>query len=216
MGGFSKQKSGGQSLQTSTSNSFAQGGNVNASTQDVWGAQVPALTSLFGGAQGLIGQQSQVQQPAQQAWESMLTPGINPQFSQALDAAIAQATQGFTRDVLPQLRTNAAGMGAYGGVRDQLAQGEAAGLFGQGLQRTAATALSDQWNQQQQQRLAALQMAPMIGGLGNQNLVTAAQVIGGPTVLGQSFGQGWNQAGSSSTSTGTSSQSSKGFGIQGK
>lgn len=219
MGSFGRNKSSSTQTSQSTSAQDSQqssfGQNVSGSAQNVWGAQAPALESLFGAAQGLIGQGNAMAPKAQQAWESMLQPGVNPYFSQSLDQAISAATRGFTRDVLPALQSNATGMGVYGGVRDQLAQGQAAGDFGASLQNMVAQMSMGQYQQDRNAQMQALGMAPQLSGLQYQPLQVAGSLIGGPTVLGSSFGQGWQ--GSQSTSQGTSQStglgSSKGSGF---
>jgi len=214
---FSKGKTQSQQQQQATSQQTSEGGNLSQSSQDVWGSQVPALEQLYAQAGQMLQGGNQFTAPAMQAWQSQLTPGVNPYFSQSLDQAISAATQGFTRDVLPQLRSNAVGMNVYGGVRDQLAQGEAAGQFGQGLTQMVGNMATQQYTADQNRVIQALGMAPQLSGLQYQPAQTAAGMIGGPTVLGSSFGQGWqtSQGTSQSTGFGGSTARNMGFSIFG-
>lgn len=210
---FGRQKSGSQSEQFSSSVSRAESGTLAQSGQNVWGAQIPALESLYGGAMGLMQQPNQAAAPAMQAWQQALTPGVNPYFSQSLENAISAATTGFTRDVLPQLRANAvgAGEGVLGGPRDQLAQGQAAGQFGEGLTRMVGDMAAQQYGADQNRMIQALGMAPQMGALGSQNLQTAAGIIGAPTTLGSSLSQSYSRGTTDSAASGWGGSKSGGF-----
>jgi hypothetical protein len=208
---FGRQKSHSIQESQNASQQASTGANISGSEQNVWGSQAPALGDLYASAQNVLGSGNALAQPAAQALQSQLTPGVNPYFSQSLDQAISAATQGFTRDVLPQLKSNAVGMNNLGTTRDQLATGEAAGMFGQGLTRMVADMSTQQYTADQNRALQALMAAPQISGMQWQPQQVAAGMIGGPTVLGSSFGQGWQT--SQGTSQGTGSGYSKGSGF---
>jgi hypothetical protein len=211
--GGSRAKQSANAQQSSQSTGWTESGSASTgqTSQDVWGAQSPALQQLFGAAQGLLGGGAgapQVEQ-AQQAWQSALSPGTNPYFSQSMQAAIDQATRGFTQGVLPQLADQGVAVGQLGTPRHQLAVGQAAGQFGQDLAGMVTHGYAQQYGADQQMRMQALGMAPQMAALNFSPLQAAAGVIGGPTVLGQgsqqsaSFGRGAQQ----STSQGTSASS---------
>jgi hypothetical protein len=171
-----------------------QGTSLGASqtTSDIWGAQQPGLQQLYAQAGQLASGQgqyaagaNQVAGQAQNAWLQQLTPGGNPYFSISVEAAINQATQGFNREVLPALDARGVAVGQYGGARDNLARGEAAGLFGQGLANSVAGMYSNQYSADQQRASAALGASGQIQGMQTAPLSTAAGIIGGPTVLSQ-------------------------------
>ncbi|MGL4649829.1 MAG: hypothetical protein ACRC1H_10505 [Caldilineaceae bacterium] len=193
------------------------------------------MNDLYGQAQGLMGGTSAPGQAAQggagearNAWLSQLSPGGNPYFEKSVQGAIDSATQGFTRNVLPELDARGVGMGQYGGARDNLARGEAAGMFAQGLSRDVGGMYANQYAGDQNRALQALGMSQGIQGMQTQPLRDAGALIGGPTVLGQSqntqgasnwgssigqsFGQSWNQASSNSAGSGKSA----GIGVGGK
>ncbi|MGL4650334.1 MAG: hypothetical protein ACRC1H_13080, partial [Caldilineaceae bacterium] len=132
--------SANSSKQKQTAGSWAEGGSDNQSfnqsaqggssygqgttSQGVWGQQAGALNDLYGQAQGLMGGTSAPGQAAQgvagearNAWLSQLSPGGNPYFEKSVQGAIDSATQGFTRNVLPELDARGVGMGQYGGAR---------------------------------------------------------------------------------------------------
>ena len=236
---------GGNQSQNSAFNQALSGGSSTGSSQSqqgVWGAQAPGLSSLYGAAQQLIGGGGQAAGlnatagAANDAWRSMLTPGGNPYFSQNVQGAIDQATQSFNRQVMPELDARGVAAGQYGSSRDNLARGEAAGLFGQGMGRTVGDMYAQQYGVDQQRQAAALGMTGAMQGAQLAPLTAAQGLLGGPTVLGSSSSQqagnqfgssmgasqgtssGWNQAISDSFAAG--GQKGKGsemkFGIGGK
>lgn len=184
--------SGGQSQGTSYGGS--QGGSYgqSATTSDVWGAQQPALQGLYAQAANLAGGTSAAGQgaagvadQARGAWMNQLTPGGNPYFERSVQGAIDQATRGFTEGVLPELDARGVAVGQYGGARDSLARGQAAGTFGEGLANQVAGMYSQQYAGDQQRALGALGLSGNVQGLYTQPLQTASGIIGGPTVLSQ-------------------------------
>jgi len=188
---YSQGSSWGQSGGLSTGQSTGQ--------QNVWGAQQPALAQLYGqaqqmmGGQGTFGQQAQgVARQAQNAWANQLTPGGNPYFHQSVQAAIQDATQGFNRDIMPQMDARGVQAGQYGSPRDNLARAHAASDFGNELSRNVAGMYSQQYGADQQLAGQALGQAGAIQGMQMAPLTTAAGIIGGPTVL--SSQQASNQA----------------------
>jgi len=214
--------SGGQSRsnQQQQSQSYAQnesqsyGLTGSQQSQDVFGAQQPALQQLYGAAQGLLGQSSGagagaqgVANDARGAWLGQLQPGGNPYFSQSMQGAIDAATRGFNQNVLPGLADAGVAAGAYGMPRDQLARGQAAGMFGQDLANMVGQMATQQYQGDQNRALAALGMAGQMQGLQLAPLQLAGQMIGGPTVLGQgsSFGQNASSSSGFAQSSGSGS-----------
>jgi len=202
-----------QSYGVTGSQSGSTQGSLN--TQDVFGAQQPALQQLYGAAQGLLGQSGGagmgaqgVANDARGAWLQQLQPGGNPYFSQSMQGAIDAATRGFNQNVLPGLADAGVAAGAYGMPRDQLARGQAAGMFGQDLTNMVGQMATQQYQGDQNRALGALGMAGQMQGLQLAPLQLAGQMIGGPTVLGQasSFGQ------NSSSSSGFAQSSGSGSG----
>jgi hypothetical protein len=206
-------QSGSQSGQQATN--FGQGSsfgsNFGQSAQGVYGAQEGGLAGLYQQAQALLGgssaygqQAQQIGNAGQQAWQGALTPGnANPYFGQSVQASIDQASDSFRRSVLPELESRGVAAGQYGGPRDQLARGEAAGMFGQGLAQSTAQQYSQQYGMDQQRQMQALGMTGAMQGAAYSPLQAAQSLIGGPTVLGSSSSGG--QQGSSNVSGGQSS-----------
>jgi hypothetical protein len=205
MGSFGTSKSSNQNWAGSTSESagggFNQSGQQATSGQNVWGAQGGALGDLYAQAQALIGGQSpygqagaQVGQAGANAWQGQLTPGANPYFDQSVQASIDQATESFKRQVLPELDARSVGAGQLGGSRDQLARGEAAGLFGQSVAQTAAQQRAQMYEGDQNRVLQAIGLTPAMQQSQYAPLSVAASLIGGPTVLNQAQSSGWGNA----------------------
>lgn len=180
------------SFNRATGSSQGLTGGQSASSQDVWGAQSPALAQLYQqagqlmGGQGSMGQAATgVAQDARNAWMNQLTPGGNPYFEKSVQGAIDSATSGFTRGVLPELEARGVGVGQYGGQRDSLARGQAAGDFGDALQRNVGQMYAQQYGGDRALAGQALGMGGQIQGMQTAPLTTAGSLIGGPTVLGQ-------------------------------
>lgn len=196
-GGQDKSQSQGTSEQDSYG--YNQAGNQASSQQNVWGGQQDALQSLYGQAGGLMDGSNPYGQAAQgvagqgaQAWGQQLQPGQNPYFDQAVQASIDQASDSFKRQVLPELESRGVGAGAYGGSRDQLARGEAAGMFGQSIAQTAAQQRAQQYSGDQSRVLQAIGLTPQMQQSQYAPLSVAASLIGGPTVLGGSQSTGFS------------------------
>jgi hypothetical protein len=68
-----------------------------------------------------------------------------------------------------------------------------------------------QYQQDRNAQSAALGMAPQLSGLQYQPLQVASSMVGGPTVLGSSYGKGWQT--SQGTSQGGSNSKGWNFGI---
>lgn len=205
------------SLNQSASGGTSLGSSASQSMQGVWGAQQPGLTAIYDAAMKLAGGGGQApalhrtSDAANNAWMSMLTPGGNPYFSQNVQGAIDQATQSFNRSVMPELDARGVAAGQYGSPRDNLARGEAAGLFGQGMGRNVTDLYAQQYGIDQQRQATALGMT---GAMQQSQLapLTAAQgLLGGPTVLGQSSSAGQNMANNWGSSFGTSQGTSQGW-----
>lgn len=215
MGGISGNSNRGSQNQFSTSE--ARNSSVSMSGQDVWGAQQPALQSLYATGQALLGGSGDalggaqgVAGDARNAWLQQLTPGGNPYFSQSLQGAIDSATRGFTQNVLPALADAGAAAGQYGSPRDQLARGVAAGQFGQDLTNMVGQMATQQYQGDANRALGALGMAPQMQSMQLAPLALAQQLIGGPTVLGSSVGASSGYA--TSASQGSGNSRGKGFG----
>jgi hypothetical protein len=228
MASVGSSKSGASQNANNWSSATSSGFNeaMGMGQQDVFGAQQPALQSLYANAQQLLqgggaaAQQQGMMDKAAGAWAQQLQPGGNPYFSQSVQGAIDQATQGFNRQVLPGLQSNAVQAGGYGGARDQLAQGEAAGLASQGISRMVGDMYANQYGADQNRALGALGMAPQLGAMAFQPQQQAAAMIGGPTVLGRNInmsrGAQESEALSAGASTGTSKSHSFNMGIGSK
>ncbi len=118
---------------------------------DMTPEQMEALGMREDVAAGLPGG---IMSPTMGAWQSTLTaPDVanNPYVNQMLDVQRAQAMEGLEEDILPMIRSRAAGVGGLGGTRqgvveakaiedtmDALTQSQAQtqlGAYGQGLQQ---------------------------------------------------------------------------------
>lgn len=233
--GTSWASGGSENESRNWSNAIGSSLSAAQSKSDVWGAQQPALSSLYDAALNFAqartpaGQSAQqVAGQAQNAWMQQLTPGGNPYFERSVQGAIDQATQGFTQQVLPELDARGVQVGQYGQARDSLARGQAAGIFGQGLANTVSGMYANQYQGDQNRALSALGQAQQVQNLQSAPLTTAAGIIGGPTVLqdsqslaqaqnqsqswGQSIGNAWNNASSNTSGKGASG----GVGVGGK
>jgi len=221
----SESKQQGSSIATGSSNSgnmasgqsWGDSGGMSlgqsTGTQDIWGAQQPALSQLYAQAQQLMGGQGAMGQgaagvagQARNAWADQLTPGGNPYFERSVQGAINSATTGFNQNVLPQLDARGVATRQYGSERDNLARGQAAGDFGASLANQVGGMYAQQYQGDRALAGQALGMAPQMQAMQTAPLTTAAGIIGGPTVLGQqqssSLANNFAQQGSSNYSQG--------------
>ena len=147
----------------------------------------------------------------------------NQALGGAIQAGLGDINRNFQRNIMPGINTGAAMTNTSGGSRQGIAQGLAAGEanrqagdfvnrmysenFGQMLNSMlgANQQLGGLQNMQNLAQTGAMQMAPSLSGMGiNQQLAqyaplqTYADILGGPTVLGQggsSASRGWNVSG---------------------
>jgi len=188
MGGFNSSKQSQQASQ--------------GATQSVWDQQVPYLQQLFSQASSMAGQPSQIAQPAFDAWGQAVSGQINPGVGQVIDNASREMGLQFNREVMPALRNNAIGAGALGGSRQGIAEGLAAGELARAQGNMASNMTMQATDQARQQQLGALGMSGLIGNLPWQNVQNFGQAIGGPTVLGESWGQSSGKGSSMGASVG--------------
>lgn len=149
---------------------------------------------------------------------------------QQLDAASAAIGENFQRNIIPGITSAAGQVGGIGGSREALARGVAAGDASNAIARAATDIYSQQYGIGAQaaagQTDAMLTAASAMPGAATSAvnlgmspyaaawapLQSMAQILGGPTVLGQSSGMGISQAASlgedwrSQKSSGKSSQ----------
>ena len=219
-GGQTRAEGGSQSSGYSRGSTYGQNSasayGQSSGTQDVWGAQQPALQQIYRQAQNLamgnnpMGQASQgVATQARNAWADQLTPGGNPYFERSVQGAIEQATQGFNRDILPQMDARGVQAGQYGSERDNLARGQAAGDFGKALSQNVAGMYAQQYGTDRALAGQALGQSGQIQGMQTAPLTTAAGIVGGPTVLGSQ--QSTNQSGSFGMQQGTNESQNQAF-----
>lgn len=211
----------GSSQSSGSSEGFGYGYNAGASQgmggsqQDVWGPQGEALQNLYARAdqtfdrtqgQGIPGAQ-RAQNMAFGAGNALnqFTRPNNRLASQQVNMAQRDIGRAFNQQVLPGLTSSAIASGGLGGSRGSIA----AGLAGQealrqmgdvsvGLRSNAYNQAAQAASQQGALRLGGAQ-AGFNMGMGMQAapwqaLQAYSGILGGPTVLGQSFNQtsGWN------------------------
>ena len=113
-------------------------------------------------------------------------------------------------------------VGQLGGSRDQLARGQAAGEFGQGMQNLVGQLYGQQYNADTMARSQALGQTGAMQAAQYSPLFAAQQLIGGPTVLGRSASAGQNTGfntsagGNQSTGSSFGNSSSMGMGVGAK
>jgi hypothetical protein len=235
-----KSESAGYGYSSSLANSVNAA--QNTSSQNVWGAQAPALGNLYQQAQDKAGQGVDAGSAGAMATGigalSKLAGGTTPldQFAtpnsalaqQQLGAAATQIGNQFNRVVLPGLTSSAGVAGALGGSRDMLARGLAASDAQQQIADAGTSIYSNMWNSAASAAAgktdAMLSAGQALPGAALQNfglswapLQQLAGILGGPTVLGQSSGNsfGLSQAGSQSENwnSSKSTQSASNFGF---
>lgn len=252
--GFSGGSNSGSSSSTGYGYNQSLAQSMNASTQNVWGAQAPALQDLYGRAGQLAGQQGDagaVQQKLVNDNMGAVNGGIgalqdlaagggvlanyaNPNSDMArsmLDNASQAIGENFNRNILPGITSAAGQVGGIGGSREALARGVAAGDAANAIGRAATDIYSQQYNVGAQAaagltdaRLSAAQALPG-AATGAVNLgmspyaaawaplTSMANILGGPTVLGNSLGMSIAQGQSENWQSAKSSQKGNQWGF---
>lgn len=134
-------------------------------TAPVNAMQDAAYAAMQQNAQNIPGQIQQSWAPAQAAMGYMLDPNnlrmeSNPYTQSYMDAATRGLTRDFTQNVLPNIRGDAVSSGMYGGSRQGVAEGAAAGNYMTSLGDTYSQIANDAYGKQLGAMVAGSQMAP--------------------------------------------------------
>lgn len=163
--------------------------------QALQSASDPTANLGYGAVQQLLGQGDPSQMFGAEAVNRLLAAGdptTNPYFQGTLAASLRPVTQAFQEEILPGIRTNFGAMGQYGGSRQGIAEGLAAGRANQQMADIAAS----MGNQAYSQGLQAMQAGGALGAnfsnLAQQGLTAGGQL--GSQITGQQL-QGLGQAG---------------------
>ena len=150
----------------------------SSASQSVWGGQSPFLLDLYQRGADLM-QNFQPDQGAMQANQQMMNPQMNPHLG-AMQSQFGQALGQLDN----QTGGAAAGAGVFGGGR----QGVEQHLNQQNVGNQMGNFLGNQYQADQARAMTAISMAPGLSAQGQQMgaLQGYGNVVGGPTVLGQS------------------------------
>jgi len=111
-----------------------------------------ALPGMIGNAQG--------------SWSDMLSGGMNPYVEQMIAGANNNLAQNFQRNVLPHLSGAASGSGGFGSGRHQINEGIASEGLLEAMGNSTTNILNNAYNTGQSNKISAMNMAPMMTGLG--------------------------------------------------
>ncbi len=155
--------------------------------QELYSRGLSLADAQMGGGQFQAG----VIDPAMQAFGDILgpyqqTPGLTGQIEQGQELI----NRNLTENILPELTSSAIGAGQLGGSRGGIAAGIAGRAAVEQQSDLAQNLLFNDYNQWQQNRLAGLGMAPMLGNLQFQPLQNLAGLIGRPTTLAEGSTRG--------------------------
>src|SRR5574340_1131967 len=101
------------------------------------------------------------------------TAASNPYLQQMAQGLAAQSNQNLMQNVMPQLTSGATMAGGYGGSRDAITRGIAAGNAQAGLDASIANLYGQDYAQRQQ---LETQLASQNGGLASNQAITNAQI----------------------------------------
>ncbi len=171
--------------------SASKGESQNTSTQNVWGTQQPYLQDLYSQGQGVLDQATQqnnaMMPQLDQAYGNALNPQGNPYLDQQVQGGLGQLQQNFGQ-TLSQIRGNAVNAGSLGGSRQGVAEGIAARDMGTQANNFVSGMYGQNYQADQNRSMQALQMAPQMAVQQFAPLSGYQQILGAPTVLGQSQG----------------------------
>jgi len=105
-------------------------------------------------------------QGAQGSWSDMLNGGMNPYVEQMISGANNNLAQNFQRNVLPYLSGQASGAGGFGSGRHQINEGVASEGLLEAMGNSRTNILNNAYNTGQSNKISAMNMAPMMTGLG--------------------------------------------------
>ena len=103
---------------------------------------------------------------AQGSWSDMLSGGMNPYVEQMIAGANNNLAQNFQRNVLPHLSGAASGSGGFGSGRHQINEGIASEGLLEAMGNSTTNILNNAYNTGQSNKISAMNMAPMMTGLG--------------------------------------------------
>jgi hypothetical protein len=150
-------------------------------------------------------QTGQIQSTAMDAWKKLLggAGGMGDALQNYIRQAQGLVGENFSENILPALNASAVAGGNLGGTRGAVAAGIAGRDAGRAGERIATTMTGDAYQQDQNRIMQALGMSGGLASLSGASwapLLNYAQLLGKPTVLGQSessgSSSGWNIAGS--------------------
>lgn len=164
-------------------------------------SQAPYLEWLRSQGQSLAGSQlgggSQFQQSLGQQQNALSSFLQGPQENPYLMGQIQQGqdliNQNLQRNVLPGISSGAIQAGQFGGGRQGVAEGIAAGDAADAGSRFAQNLIGQDYQAQQQRALQALALAPSINQGAFSPLMNFGNLLGGPNNLARSSGSGDSQ-----------------------
>jgi hypothetical protein len=177
---------------------FTQGGpqqyfpheTIAPLTPEQMQAQQMALQFAQGGAQDIYGQLAGAGQAAAGFWnQANADPTQTPGFQGMVDYLTQRTNQNLTENVLPELRGGSVANNMYGGSRGALSAGLAGGRAQEGLTGTIAQMLNQAYNQQNQNALSAMGMAPGLAGAQAQAGLLPSQITAGVGEQNQAMDQ---------------------------
>jgi len=188
----------------SAGQSESSSSNQSTSSQNVWDKSIPFFEGLYGQAgdkskaiAGAGDYSSNFLSPALKAWQSFLQPADNPYLQENVRGAQSMAAEGFNENILPGIQNAAASVGAIGGSRSPIAVSLAARDATREQARIASTMYGAGYESNQGRMMQALGMTGGLAGLQASSfapLLALSQILGRPTVLGESQASGRSDA----------------------
>jgi hypothetical protein len=183
-----------------TGQSSSSSSNESQSSQGVWDKSQPFFEGLYGAAgdkskaiAGAGDYSTNFLGPALNAWQSFLSPQQNPYLQENVRGAQSMAAEGFNENILPGIQQAAASVGAIGGSRSPIAVTQAARDATREQGRIASSMYGAGYESNQGRMMQALGMTGGLAGLQASSfapLLALSQILGRPTVLGQSSAGG--------------------------
>lgn len=155
------------------------------STQGVWDVQSPYLENNYAGGQNAALPQAQqavgqMNPQLMQSWQNMMNPGVNPQ----LQAYQGDVQRNLQDNLLPAIQSESMMNNQLGGSRGNIGEGLAVAQANQQVTDMA----SNLYNEDMNRMIMAMSGARDIAGFGFTPYQEQANIVGRPTVLGESQG----------------------------
>lgn len=170
----------------------------------VWSAQAPYLTDLYGAGKNLAASQmapgsqfNQQNAALNNAWQQQLAGPTNPYLTGMASNAMAQISKQFNEQIMPSLLGGGNNAGQLGQERYQNLQNSAVDTAAMAMANAGQNVYGQAWNSGLAAQSNAIGQGGAVMAAPWAPLAAQSSIVGNPTVLGQGGTSSQSQTGSS-------------------